>query len=113
MLNLLYWSYLENKVPECTQISLLAFLLFRRSVVSHRCDPWTAACQASLSITSSRGLLKFLSIELVMMSNHLILWPPSPPALQSFLLEEVLHTQDLSSCVLNGPFARLSESSKF
>ena len=31
----------------------------------------------------------------------------------SLLLEEVLHTQDLSSCVLNGPFARLSESSKF
>ena len=34
---------------------------------------WTAACQASLSITSSRSLLKFMSIELVMPSNHLIL----------------------------------------
>ena len=35
--------------------------------------PWTAACQASLSITNSRSLLKLLSIELVMPSNHLIL----------------------------------------
>ena len=35
--------------------------------------PWPAACQASLSITNSWSLLKFLSIELVMPSNHLIL----------------------------------------
>ena len=42
--------------------------------------PWTAACQASLSITNSRNLLKLLSIESVMPSNHLILSSPSPPA---------------------------------
>ena len=35
--------------------------------------PWIAACQASLSITNSRSLLKLMSIELVMPSNHLIL----------------------------------------
>ena len=35
--------------------------------------PWTAACQASLSITSSQSLHKLMSIELVMPSNHLIL----------------------------------------
>ena len=35
--------------------------------------PWTAAGQASLSITNSRGLLKLMSIESVMPSNHLIL----------------------------------------
>ena len=35
--------------------------------------PWTAACQASLSITDSRSLFKLMSIELVMPSNHLIL----------------------------------------
>ena len=40
--------------------------------------PWTAACQASLSFTVSRSLLKFMSIELVMPSNHLILCCPSP-----------------------------------
>ena len=38
--------------------------------------PWTAACQASLSITNSRSLLKLMSIELVMPSNHLILCRP-------------------------------------
>ena len=35
--------------------------------------PWTAACQASLSITNSRSLLKLMSFESVMPSNHLIL----------------------------------------
>ena len=38
--------------------------------------PWTAAQQASLSITNSRSLLKLMSIELVMPSNHLILCCP-------------------------------------
>ena len=40
------------------------------------CDPWTAPCQASLSITNSPSLLKFMSIEFVMPSNHLILCHP-------------------------------------
>ena len=38
--------------------------------------PWTAACQASLSITSSQSLLKLMSIELVMPTKHLILCHP-------------------------------------
>ena len=38
--------------------------------------PWTAARQASLSITNSQSLLKLISIELVMPSNHLILCHP-------------------------------------
>ena len=38
--------------------------------------PWTAACQTSLSITNSRSLLKLMSIESVMPSNHLILCCP-------------------------------------
>ena len=38
--------------------------------------PWTAACQASLSITSSQNLLKLISIKLVMPSNHLIICHP-------------------------------------
>ena len=50
--------------------------------------PWTAACQASLSITISQSLLKLMSIELVMPSNHLILCHPlllpSIPASRSF-----------------------------
>ena len=45
--------------------------------------PWTAACQASLSIASSWSLLKLMSIELVMPSNHLILCHPLllPPSI--------------------------------
>ena len=38
--------------------------------------PWTAAHQVSLSITNSRSLLKLMSIESVMPSNHLILYRP-------------------------------------
>ena len=45
--------------------------------------PWTAACQASLSITNSWNLLKLMSIKLVMPSNHLILCHPLllPPSI--------------------------------
>ena len=49
---------------------------FSRSVVSDFATPWTAARQASLSITNSRSLLKLMSIESVMPSNHLILCRP-------------------------------------
>ena len=48
------------------------------------CIPWTAACQASLSITNSRSLLKLMPIESVMPSNHLILCLPVSSCLQSF-----------------------------
>ena len=47
---------------------------FSRSVVSDSATPWTAACQASLSITNSQSLLKLMSIPSVMPSNHLILY---------------------------------------
>ena len=59
--------------------------------------PWTAACQAYLSITNSWSLLKLKSIELVMPSNHLILCrplllPPSIfPNISVFSSELVLH----------------------
>ena len=45
--------------------------------------PWTAAHQSSLSITKSQSLLKLMSIESVMPSNHLILCPPLllPPSI--------------------------------
>ena len=47
--------------------------------------PWTAAWQASLSITNSQSLLKLMSIELLMPSNHLILCRPLllPPSIFS------------------------------
>ena len=43
--------------------------------------PWTAACQASPSFTMYWSLLRLMSIALMMPSNHLILSPPPPPAL--------------------------------
>ena len=49
---------------------------FSRSVVSDSATPWTAAGQASLSITNSWSMLKFMSIQSEMPSNHLILCHP-------------------------------------
>ena len=49
---------------------------FSHSVESDSATPWTAAHQASLSITNSQSLPKLMSIESVMPSNHLILCPP-------------------------------------
>ena len=46
------------------------------SHVEHFATPWTEACQASLSITNFRSLLKLMSIESMMPSNHLILCHP-------------------------------------
>ena len=48
------------------------------SHVRHFATPWTAARQASLSITNSRSSLRLTSIESVMPSNHLILCRPLP-----------------------------------
>ena len=59
--------------------------------------PWTAACQASLSITNSWSLLKLKSIELVLPSNHLILCcpllllPSVSPSIRVFSNDSVLH----------------------
>ena len=59
--------------------------------------PWTAARQASLPITNSRSLLKLMSIELVIPSNHLILCCPlllSPsvfPSIRVFSNESAVH----------------------
>ena len=47
--------------------------------------PWTAACHTFLSITNSRSLLKLMSIESVMPSNHPILCRPFSSCLHSFL----------------------------
>ena len=63
----------------CIAVEILRYV--RQSVQLLSCvrlfvTPWTAACQASLSITNSRRLLKLMSIESVMTSNYLILCHP-------------------------------------
>ena len=58
----------KKKNKQCSVQSLSCVRLF--------VTPWTAACQASLSITNSLSFLKFMSIESMMPSNHLILCHP-------------------------------------
>ena len=59
--------------------------------------PWTAGCQASLSITNTQSLLKFIAIESVVPFNHLILCRPLLllpsvfPSIRVFSNESVLH----------------------
>ena len=70
---------------------------FSHSVMSKSATPWTAARQASLSITNSRSLLKLMSIELVIPSNNLILCrsflllPSIFPNIRVFSSESILH----------------------
>ena len=77
----------------------LSSVQFSRSVISDSATPWTAACQASLSITNARSLLKLMPIESVMPSNHLVLCcplllPPSIfPSIRVFSNESVLRVR--------------------
>ena len=70
---------------------------FSRSVMSDSATPWTAARQASLSITNSWSLPKLMSIKLVMPSNRLILCcpllllPSIFPSIRVFSNESFLH----------------------
>ena len=60
----------------CASYDLRSSVQFSRSVVSDSAAPWTAASQASLSFTNFWSLLKFMCIESVMPSYHLILCCP-------------------------------------
>ena len=70
---------------------------FSRSVVSNSVTPWTAARQASLSITNSQSLLKLMSIASLMPSSHLILChslfllPSIFPSIRVFSSESIFH----------------------
>ena len=71
-------------------------ILFTCSIMSNSATPWTAAHQASLSITISQSLQKLMSIESVMSSNYLILCcpllllPSFFPSIRVFSSESVL-----------------------
>ena len=93
-----HWSLSYIKPSACIfRIGLCGPVVqFNRSVMSNSVTQWTAAGQASLSFTNSRSLLKLMSIESVMPSNHLILCrplllPPSIfPSIRVFSNESVL-----------------------
>ena len=80
-----------------TQIPKVVIIVQSLSHVWLFATPWTAARQASLSFTNSWSLLKFMSIELVMPSNHLILYdlllllPLILPSIRFFSNDSVLH----------------------
>ena len=94
----LIWTYVcaPEFLPEPSLI-LSSQLVQSLSRVRLFVTPWSAACQASLSITNSRSLLKLVSIESVMPSNHLILCHPlllPPlifPSIRAFSNESALH----------------------
>ena len=97
-MNIGFMSLFELWISQGTRV--VGFLGHQFSSVAQSCltlcDPWTAACQPSLSIINSRSLPKIMSIEWVMPSNHLILCcplllPPSIfPSIRVFSNESVL-----------------------
>ena len=106
-----HWGFKLHKAPEVMLSGFVSLCFshlffcaiqfssvqFSCSVVFNSVTPWTAARQASLSITNSWSLLKLMSIDLVMPSNHLILChalllPPSVfPSIRVFSNESILH----------------------
>ena len=98
----MWWENRNSWKMAKLTVQMIKLLLQFSSVQSLSCvwlfvTPWTAARQASLSITNSWILLKLMSIELVMPSNHLILCrpllvlPPIPPSIGVFSNESALH----------------------
>ena len=90
------WHAADHGVAKSwTQLSDL--VQFSHSLVSDSATPWSTALQANLSITNSWSLLKFMSAESVMPSNHLILrrpllLPPSIfPSIRVFSNASALH----------------------
>ena len=75
----------------------IVLLLFSHSVLLDSITPWTAARQTPLSSTISGSFLRFISIELVMLSNHLtvccphLLLPSVFPSIRVFSSESALH----------------------
>ena len=99
------WTCNDVLVSVLCTLPALSYLILKinRSWVQpfshlwHFATPWTAAHQASLSMTNSGSLLKLMFIELVMTSNHLLLChplllPPSIfPNIRVFSIESVIH----------------------
>ena len=70
------WRWGENSWENANQIIRSVQFSSVPQLYPTLVTPWTAACQASLSITNSRSLFKLTSIESVMPSNHLDFCPP-------------------------------------
>ena len=96
-ISFLYWGYGNKFQEESWHYSVQFSSVLLLSCVRLFVIQWTAAQQASLSITNSQSLLKLMSIESVMPSNHLIfcrpllLLPSIFPSIRVFSNESVLH----------------------
>ena len=98
--HILFWKFFSKRKKTCFSFCCHTYLCFSSvQSLSHVwcfASPWTAACQASLSITNSRTPPKLMSIEFVMPSNHLILCgpllllPPIFPSIRVFSNESAL-----------------------
>ena len=94
----LRWPINVNKNENEHLLFAVGSVQFSHPVVSDSATPWAAARQASLSITNSWSLLKLMSIEWMMPSNHLIhchplFLPPSIfPNIRVFSNESALHS---------------------
>ena len=82
------WFRIWTSALQVSSVQLLSRVWFFAT-------PWTAAHQASLSITNSQSLLKLMSIKSVMPSNHLILCDPFSTHLQSFPTSGSFHMSQL------------------
>ena len=86
----------DEQITECG-VAIQWNIVVVQSLMSNPVTPWTAACQASLSFTISWSLLKLMSIESVIPSNHLILCHPLLllpsifPSIRVFFNEAALH----------------------
>ena len=91
----LHYSWFENPMNSMKRQPVKKSVQFSRSVTSDSVTPWIAAHQASLSIINSRSLHKLMSIELGMLSSHLILCcplllvPPMPPSIRVFPMSQL------------------------
>ena len=90
-------NILSSFINQLHVVSVIVVFVQLLSCVQLFVTPWTAACQASLSFTISWSLLKFMSIESVMPSNHLIsccpllLLPSIFPSITVFSSDSSLH----------------------
>ena len=96
MYKLVYYYSHSFSLWQLLQKFVFGWVLVSHSVMSYSVTPWTAALQASLSITNTQNLFKLMSIESVMPSNHLIichtllLLPSILPSIRVFSNESVL-----------------------
>ena len=99
LLNSFSWIYCIT-IVECIYLLRFSLVQFSCSVMSNSLQtPWTAVLQATLSITIYQSLIKLMSTESVMPSNHLILCHPLLlltsifPSIRVFSNESAFHSR--------------------